>query len=135
MIPIRCRPATSAERQLAALWSAAAIAAMILQPLLVALAPVLRPCTFRSLTGIPCPTCGTTRTALALYQLDLSAAFLTNPLATAVGIVFFAGGIAALPWLLLRGPVISFGLRWSRWWTVAVATVGLANWVYLIVTH
>jgi len=135
MSKIHLRSATRAERQLAALWSAAAVAAIILGPLLIALAPMLRPCTFRSLTGFPCPTCGTTRTALALLDLDLTTAFLTNPLAAAVGTAFFAGGVGALLWLAFRWPSISFGLRWSHWWTVAVATVGLANWVYLIVTH
>lgn len=135
MISIRRRPATRTERQLAALWAAAAVAAMILRPLLIILAPMLRPCTFRSLTGLPCPTCGTTRTALALLELDLVTAFLTNPLAAAAGVVFFAGGVGALLWLLFRWPLISFGLRWSRWWTFAVLAVVIFNWAYLIATH
>lgn len=135
MTHIRLRPATRAERQLAALWSTAAVAAIILRPLLIALAPMLRPCIFRSLTGVPCPTCGTTRTALALFNLELTTAFLTNPLAAAVGIAFFAGGITALVWLLFRWPMISFGLKWSRWWTFAVLTVVFVNWAFLIATH
>jgi hypothetical protein len=135
VISIRRRPATRAERQLAALWSAAAVSAIILRPLLISIAPMLRPCTFRSLTGVPCPTCGTTRTALALLNLDLSTAFHTNPLAAAVGVAFFAGGVTALFWLLFRGPMISLGLRWTRWWTLAVVIVVIVNWTFLIATH
>ena len=37
------------------------------------------PCPFYELTGLPCPGCGTTRMFLALFRLDLPAAFAYNP--------------------------------------------------------
>ncbi len=38
------------------------------------------PCPFRSLTGIPCPTCGLTRSFAALTRLDFSESFYYHPL-------------------------------------------------------
>jgi hypothetical protein len=131
---LHLRPANPTERQLAVLWGAAAASAVILRPLWIAIAPHLRGCTFRKLTGIPCPTCGTTRTALAMLDLDPCAAFAVNPLATLAGISFIVGGAVALVWALLRGPMPSSGCRWSRRWTMTTVGVILINWVYLILT-
>lgn len=128
------QPATRTQRQLAILWSAAAISALILRPVWIAIAPHLRPCTFRHLTGIPCPTCGTTRAALALLNFDLASALAVNPLATMVGVVFIVGGALAMVWVLLRAPALSWPYRWSRAWTAAVVGVVLINWTYLILT-
>ena len=38
------------------------------------------PCLFRSLTGIPCPTCGVTRSFAALTRLDFAESFYYHPL-------------------------------------------------------
>ncbi len=130
----RLRPATREERQLAMLWSAAAISAVILRPIWIVIAPHLGSCTFRNLTGIPCPSCGTTRTALALLNFEFSSALAVNPLGTLVAVAFILGGGLALIWVLLRGPIPTFNLSWSRWWTASVVGVILINWMYLILT-
>jgi len=135
MKPLRFRAATGSERQLGLLWGAAAVSAVVLRPLWIAVAPFLGSCTFRRLTGIPCPSCGTTRTALALLDLDLGTAFLTNPLAAMIGVVFVVGGFAALVWVLFRGPMPVSGLRWTRPWTAATIAVILINWIYLVVSR
>ena len=122
------------ERQLAGLWVAAAAAAVVLRPVWIAAAPLLRPCTFRRLTGIPCPACGTTRTALALLGLDPAAAFAVNPLAATAGILFVVGGALAAVWLLLRWPVPVVETGGSRRWVATLAAVVLINWAYLILT-
>jgi hypothetical protein len=129
---LRLRPANRTERQLAVLWAAAALSAALLRPVWIAVAPYLGSCTFRDLTGIPCPSCGTTRTALALLDLDLGSALAVNPLATIAGGVFIIGGGLALIWVLLRGPIPTWERCWSRWWTGAVVGVVLINWIYLI---
>jgi hypothetical protein len=130
----RLRPATREERQLAMLWGAAAISSVVLRPIWIAIAPHLRPCTFRNLTGIPCPSCGMTRTALAFLDGDFCSAVAVNPLATIVAAAFIIGGGMALIWVLVRGPVPTLKLSWSRRWTGAVAGVVLINWIYLILT-
>jgi len=133
MSQLRFRAATHTERQLAMLWGAAAVSTVVLRPVWIAVGPHLGSCTFRRLTGIPCPTCGTTRTALALLDLDLGAAIVVNPLAALSGVLFIAGGLAASAWVLLRGPMPILGLRWSRGWTAATIGLVLVNWIYLIV--
>jgi hypothetical protein len=132
---IRLRPATREERQLALLWSAATVSAIVLRPFWVVVAPWLRPCVFRGVTGIPCPTCGTTRTVLALLDGDVLSALAANPLATAAGIFFAVGGLAAGLWALLRWPTpVVDGSKPRRWLLLILAAVA-ANWVYLIVAE
>lgn len=135
MKPVRFRTASRTERQLAMLWGAAAISAAVLRPVWLIVAPHLGSCTFRRLTGIPCPTCGTTRAALALLDFDIGAAFAVNPLATFAGVVFIVGGWVASAWVVLRGPTPVANLRWSPRWTAATVGVILINWVYLIITR
>lgn len=46
-------------------------------------------CLFKSATGLPCPSCGTTRSLAALLQGDLFRALTINPLgiAAAIGLI------------------------------------------------
>jgi len=104
------------------------------------LAPVFKllpACTFRSVVGIPCPSCGATRAGLALAHGELFSALLDNP--------FFVIGIAVLS-------VWSF-MRTAKWWSGkgredkalnfnitrrqrlkrAVMAAIILNWIYLIV--
>ena len=129
---MRVRSATKNERQLALLWLAAAVSAIILRPLWLAAAPYLRSCVFRSLTGIPCPSCGTTRAATAFLQGDVMAAFINNPLAALAGLFFVVGAPIAVIWTTARWPVPSLSNPLPPW--VRIAAVGLiaANWLYLI---
>lgn len=86
-------------------------------------------CSFKRLTGQPCPTCGSTRGALALLHGHPAQALAFNPL------VF--GGLALLAGLLLfrmvtgRSPCIAWtpAARGSAW--ILAAGAVLANWLYL----
>lgn len=89
-------------------------------------------CPLRSLTGIPCPTCGSTRMVLALGQGNLAGAIAYNPL-------MFLVTIAGLGWLVLR-----FAFRRRIVWALsptrlrlaiaALIVAVLANWAYLLAT-
>ena len=125
-------PATKEIRQLAFLWLAAVLSSLALRPLWLALTPHLRPCIFRSLTGIPCPTCGTTRAATAFLRGDLHDAFIANPLATLVGIAFVVGGVIAGIWATARWPVPRTKISLPFWARVTTIGIILANWIYLI---
>ena len=131
-VTVRVRSATKDERQLALLWLAAAVSAIVLRPLWLAAAPHLRSCIFRSLTGVPCPTCGTTRAATAFLQGHVMTAFANSPLATLAGLLFVVGAPIAVIWTTARWPVPSLSNPLPPW--VRIAAVGLiaANWLYLI---
>ncbi len=117
------------------LWATALVACQVG---LVALAHALAHgdvvfCTFRRLTGYPCPGCGTTRMALAVLRGDLHGAVACNPLAF----------VACVAVMLLIGLRIFFSrhIVWitsraaSRYVTAALVAAVAANWVYLLVRH
>jgi len=93
-------------------------------------------CWLRKLTGIPCPSCGCTRSLAAWAMLDLEQAFRFNPL-------FFLLCVALLAWSALR-LVEKFSQRtylddlkvrlknWP-WWKIGAALLAL-NWLYLCFT-
>jgi len=119
------------DRALGLYWGAAAAASVALAPLAARAAELVPPCLFRSMTGLPCPTCGSTRAVLALARLDLAGAVALNPLAAAGALVFLAGGliaaIAALAGRPLREPQ-----RYSPVARLALLGAVAANWVWLL---
>jgi len=58
--------------------------ALLVAPLLRGHPGLLRPCTFKALTGIPCLGCGLTRCVLALTEGRIAEAFRWHPVATAL---------------------------------------------------
>ena len=87
-------------------------------------------CLFRNATGLPCPTCGSTRAALAVADGRLPEAVVLNPLMTVailVGVVWLTVriGFARRIELDLTGP--ARGLAWG-----AMALLLAANWVWVI---
>ena len=79
------------------------------------------PCPFKFLFGLPCLTCGATRSFAALASLDFAQSLRFNPLV-------LIGGAAALAGLLLRERIP----RLARFgWPLLIAAL-LLNWVYLI---
>ncbi len=90
-------------------------------------------CVFRNVTGLPCPTCGSSRAALAVVQGRPLEAIVLNPLVTVAGAL-------AIAWLAVR---VGFGRRIEidlaprqrrLAWVVIGALLG-ANWVYVILGH
>ncbi len=90
-------------------------------------------CVFRNVTGLPCPTCGSSRAAIAVVQGRPLDAIVFNPFVTIAGAL-------AIAWLTVR---VGFGRRIeidlaSRQrrlvWVVIGALLG-ANWVYVILEH
>jgi hypothetical protein len=91
-------------------------------------------CLFRESTGIPCPTCGSTRLLESLLSGRILEAAAMNPLV-------FAGLAAVLVWALLSTARVALGLpgwrvvlaRWERRLLLCFAIVAtLANWAYVI---
>jgi hypothetical protein len=121
------------ERQLAWLWGSVAVSSLLLRPFWLVLAPYVPACPFRAITGIPCPTCGTTHAALALLSGRLGDAFTANPLAALAGIGFVGGGLVAPLWATFRWPIPGFPTPLPGWARAVIVAVLLGGWAYLIV--
>ena len=131
------RPPVSPRRQLGFLWGAVALAMVALSPLAPRFAGALPACPWKTLTGVPCPGCGTTRAALALARLDVAAAFAVSPLAAAAWSVLVGGGLI-VGLLTLAGveppePPRLIGGAESIF-RLAVLGALVVNWIYLIYT-
>ncbi len=87
-------------------------------------------CLFRNATGLPCPTCGSTRAALAVADGRLLDAVVLNPLMTVAALV-------GVVWLALRvgfrGRIYfpSLENRSVPFWGAMAVLLG-ANWVWVI---
>jgi hypothetical protein len=92
-------------------------------------------CWFRHSFGIPCPTCGATRSALALAHGDIGLALRTNPLmclAYLAVIIFDLYAIGVLVCRTKRLRLERVPLQVQR--VLRVITIGLVigNWIYLL---
>ena len=87
-------------------------------------------CVFRNVTGLPCPTCGTTRATLAFARGDILAGVLYNPFvvtALAIGLT-----LCVVQWGFGRRIEIAISPRSKRFGWALVAVGFLTNWAYLI---
>jgi hypothetical protein len=93
-------------------------------------------CVFRLATGLPCPTCGSTRALGRLAHLDLTGALAMNPLAAAGAIALLAWGVVDLA-LLTRGRALRLRVppAWQGPLRAGVLTVLLLNWVLLLLVR
>ena len=121
------------DRALGLYWGAAAAASVALAPLAARAAELVPPCLVRSMTGLPCPTCGSTRTLGRLAALDFAGAWSQNPLAAAAAFGVAGWALADLVLLPRRKalglevePRLGLALRWGA------LLLFLANWAYLV---
>ncbi len=91
-------------------------------------------CVFQTLTGLPCPTCGSTRSITFLSRGDFLSALTMNPLTAAV----FGAAVFAL---VCRTVVLLFGLPGFRidlsegeknWGRLLGVVLFFLNWLYLM---
>lgn len=90
-------------------------------------------CTLKAVTGIPCPTCGGTRSVAYLARLDLAGAWAMNPLVTVLVLVLVPWALADA-WLWTRGKALelSFSAPAAAVLRVLTVAVVLVNWLYLV---
>lgn len=87
-------------------------------------------CVFRTVTGLPCPTCGTTRATFAFARGDVLAGVLYNPFvvtAVTIGLIF-----CVVQWMFGKRIEIAMSPRSNRFGWALVAVLFLTNWAYLI---
>lgn len=95
-------------------------------------------CMMRSITGVPCPSCGTTRSVTALAQGQLAEALWWNPL----GIIMFASMIAFPAWIVYdvirrKDTFYKFFLNVENFFrnrpvAIVAITLVLINWIWNI---
>jgi hypothetical protein len=90
-------------------------------------------CVFKGLTGLPCPTCGSTRAVGRLFGLDPAGALAMNPFTTLVAVVIAAWAVVDVL-LIPRGRALRVDLSASagRALRVAAFVAFFANWIYLL---
>lgn len=130
-------PAVTAAKLLHPLWLTLGAVVLALSTHLATLWRLPLPqCFLRKYAGIPCPTCGCTRSLQAWAQFDLAAALRFNPL-------FFLLCATLLAWLVawaaerISGRPLFAGWRGrARRWALGRIFLALAvvNWVYLCLT-
>jgi hypothetical protein len=87
-------------------------------------------CIFRATTGMPCPTCGSTRAVLALAGGRPIEAFMSNPLVLAFLIGF--GLWLGLRLFFGRAVVLSLSRGQAAGVWIVAALALLANWAWVL---
>jgi hypothetical protein len=93
----------------------------------------LPPCTFRALTGVPCPSCGMTTSFALLMHGDLENSLRAN----AVGTLLALFGLAVIPWSLAsvwcKRPLGIVSLEHATIWIVVIFVVLLlTHWLVVV---
>ncbi|MBS3734753.1 MAG: DUF2752 domain-containing protein [Phycisphaerae bacterium] len=125
---VRRRPAWPAWAvAIVVMWAALVAAGAYFNARAAAQAPL---CPFRRVTGLPCPTCGSTRAALALLDARPLAALAHNPFMVVVGAL--AAILLAVRVTFARAPHIAWTRHQRRIAGLIVGALFAANWVYLL---
>lgn len=76
--------------------------------------PDLTVCLLKNVTGLPCPSCGTTRSLLLLMSGDLQTALLTNPLGIVAAISLVVTPIWIAKDMLCRTDTLALVFLWTE---------------------
>ncbi len=120
-------------RQIGLLWGLVALALVAISPLAPQLAETTPACPIKSISGVPCPTCGATRAAVALAGFDPLAALGLNPLVALAWMGLVVGGIAALALVAAGQSLPSLPSRLTVSQRLVAVTLVAVNWLYLVV--
>src|ERR1041384_3353869 len=92
-------------------------------------------CAFHALTGLPCLTCGATRSAIQFFHRNFGSAWSLNPLAFTFYCAITIFDFYAFVVLIARAPrlrLIKFSRPQKQFVHVLVLLLLAANWVYLL---
>jgi hypothetical protein len=93
-------------------------------------------CAFHNLTGLPCLTCGMTRSTIQFFHGHFLAALFWNPLVFAAPCGLSIFDLYAFAVLVMRAPRVrlaNFSSREKNVIRAAVVILLALNWIYLLV--
>ena len=114
-------------------WGVLVVLGIAMAGVFQGLGPYLPPCIFKSLTGVPCLTCGGTHCVVSLSRFDMMTSFMYNPLIFMglIGLLLFS--LLILMGLLFRYRlVIELALSEKRALRFSIIVLVLLDWAYLI---
>ena len=124
---------TAGGRQVRLFWGMVALALIALSPWSAQIADGAPACPVKSISGLPCPTCGASRAAVALANFDPLTALRLNPLVAVAWIGLVVGGLVALSWSVAGRSLPGLPGSLSREERLAAVSLLTVNWLYLIV--
>jgi hypothetical protein len=100
---------------------------------------VSTPCLVKHVTGIPCPSCGTTTAMIELVQGNVLSSMLINPFGLVMMIVLIVFPVWIIADLLRKQESFFSFYRWfetllnqRRWVSVPAVLVVIMNWIWNI---
>jgi len=94
-------------------------------------------CIFKSFTGLPCPTCGVTRSLVFLSNGWLLRSFAMNPLFFVCCCLFLFVFLYRLVIVAFRLPgfVVAIEENEKDWARLTAIVLVVVNWIYLLAAH
>lgn len=130
---IRRRPLLPGEPDHELIWGSVIVATAVTSAVWLSAGFPTPPCPLHALTGIPCPTCGTTRGLVALFHGDMRTATAFNPLIMAgiLAAVFYTAYAAAAVLGLIPRWRVSLSPKAALAARIILTALFVSDWVYL----
>jgi hypothetical protein len=132
----RRRTARETDHEL--IWLAVSVAAIAGGAGWLALSLPWPRCPFFAVTGLPCLTCGATRSAIAFLHGDLFLALRWNPLAFVAFCAVIAFDLYAATVLVFQQPrlrIVDWSIPQKSAVRIAAICLLALNWIYLLAHH
>lgn len=95
-------------------------------------------CMFKNITGVPCPSCGTTRSLILLANGHFKEAILMNPLGIAVAVIMVGVPILMIFDIVFQRQVLFDGYQKAekiirtKWVATLLILLIVTNWIWNI---
>lgn len=96
------------------------------------------PCVFKNVTGVPCPSCGSTRSVVLITEGNFTNAFLVNPMGYLAAFILLFFPLWLLYDIILRKDTLYKSYRRFestlkiKWVAVIMVTAVIINWIWNI---